>query len=153
MALSVIIALYIGMGLMAAAGSVAIAKTVLSPTAEQLIFGLVLVPIAGFYGAFTAYVGHAGAWRLEAGAVAVCAVLGVLGSRVPVVVLLGYGLHGLWDLRHALQAHAGLDFATRTVTAMPLAYGAFCATYDGCLAAYFSSRRRQWRVAWGAPAR
>jgi hypothetical protein len=153
MALSVIIARSIGIGLMSAAGSVAIAQQVFSTKAEQIFFGLFLVPIAGFYLAFAAHFGNAGAWRLEAGAVAVCAGLSVLGSRVPVVLMLGYVLHGLWDLLHELHAHAGVDFDTSTVTAMPLAYGAFCATYDWCLAAYFYTRRRQWRAAWGAQAR
>ena len=49
MALSVIIALYICIGLMSAAGSVAISKKVFSAKAEQIFFGLFLVPIAGFY--------------------------------------------------------------------------------------------------------
>lgn len=95
MALSVIIALYICIGLMSAAGSVAISKKVFSAKAEQIFFGLFLVPIAGFYLAFTAHFGNEGAWRLEAGAVVVFAVLGVLGSRVPFVLMLGYVLHGL----------------------------------------------------------
>jgi hypothetical protein len=153
MALSVIIALYIGIGLMSAAGSVAISQKVFSPKAEQIFFGLFRVPIAGFYVAFTAHFGTAGAWRLEAGAVAVLAVLGVLGSRVPVVLMLGYVLHGLWDVLHELHAHAGVDFDTSTVAEIPLAYGAFCATYDWGMAAYFYARRRQWRAAWGAQAR
>jgi hypothetical protein len=123
MALSVIIALYICIGLMSAAGSVALSKQVFSPKAEQIFFGLFLVPIAGFYVAFTAHFGNAGAWPLEAGAVAVFAVLGVLGSRMPVVLLLGYALHGLWDLLHELHAHAGVDFDTSMVTEIPLAYG------------------------------
>ena len=150
MALSVIIALYISIGLVSAAGSVAIAQKMFSAKAEQIFFGLFLVPIAGFYLAFTAHFGNAGAWRLEAGAVAVFAVLGVLGSRVSVVLRLGYVLHGLWDLLHELHAHAGVDFATITGTEIPLAYGAFCATYDWGMAAYFYTRRGQWRAAWGA---
>jgi hypothetical protein len=153
MALPVIIALYIGIGLMSAAGSVAIAKKVFSAKAEQIFFGLFLVPIAGFYLAFTAHFGTEGAWRLETGAVAVFAVLGVWGSRVPVVLMLGYVLHGLWDLLHELHAHAGVDFDTSTVTEIPLAYGAFCATYDWCMAAYFYTRYRQWSAAWMAQAR
>jgi Family of unknown function (DUF6010) len=153
MALSVIVALYISIGLMSAAGSVALSKKVFSAKAEQIFFGLFLVPIAGFYLAFTAYFANEAAWRLEAGAVAVFAVFGVVGSRVPVVLMLGYLLHGPWDLVHELHAHAGVDFDTGAVTAIPLAYGVFCATYDWCMAAYFYSRRPQWRAAWGAHAR
>jgi hypothetical protein len=153
MALSVIIALYITIGLMSAAGSVAIAKKIFSAKAEQIFFGLFLAPIAGFYLAFTAHFGNEGAWRLEAGAVAVFAVLGVLGSRMAVVLILGYVLHGLWDLLHELHAHAGVGFGTSTGTEIPLAYGAFCATYDWCMAVYFYTRRRQWSAAWGAQGR
>ncbi|HSF05035.1 MAG TPA: DUF6010 family protein [Methylomirabilota bacterium] len=148
MTLSVIIALYISIGLMSAAGSVAVSKKVFSAKAEQIFFGLFLVPIAGFYLAFTAYFGNEAAWRLETGAVAVFAVFGVLGSRAPVVLMLGYVLHGLWDLLHELHAHGGVAFDTSTVTEIPLAYGAFCATYDWCLAVYFYTRRRQWSATW-----
>ena len=150
MALSVIIALYIWIGLMAAVGSVTLSKKVFSAKAEQIFFGLFLIPIASFYLAFTAYFGNAGAWRLEASAVAVFAVLGVWGSRVPVVLILGYILHGLWDLLHELHTHAGVDFGISTGTEIPFAYGVFCATYDWYMAVYFYTRRGQWRAAWGA---
>jgi len=153
MALSVIFALYISIGLMSAAGSVAISKRVFSAKAEQIFFGLFLVAIAGFYLVFTAHFGNEAAWRLETGAVAVFTVLGVLGIRVPVVLMLGYVLHGFWDLLHELHAHAGVDVGLSTGTEIPLAYGAFCATYDWCMAAYFYTRRRQWSAAWGAQAR
>jgi hypothetical protein len=147
-ALFVIIVLYITIGLMSAAGSVAIAKKLFSAKAEQIFFGLFLVPIAGFYLAFTAHFGNEGAWRLEVGAVAVFAALGLLGSRVSFVLILGYVLHGLWDLLHELHAHAGVDFVTSTGTEIPLAYGIFCAAYDWCMAGYFYTRRGQWSAAW-----
>jgi hypothetical protein len=146
MALSVIIALYLCIGLMSAAGSVAIVQKVFSTKGEQIFFGLFLVPIAGFYLAFTAYFGTVGAWRLEAGAVAAFAVLGLLGSRLPVVLILGYALHGLWDLLHELHFHAGVDFNIGRVTEIPLAYGVFCLTYDWCMAAYFYTRRHAWNA-------
>jgi hypothetical protein len=153
-ALSVIIVLYITIGLMSAAGSVAIAKKLFSAKAEQIFFGLFLVPIAGFYLAFTAHFGNEGAWRLEAGAAAVFGALGVLGSRVSFVLMLGYVLHGLWDLLHELHAHAGVvDFVASTGTEIPLAYGVFCAAYDWCMAGYFYTRRGQWSAAWGAQTR
>jgi hypothetical protein len=149
MALSVIIALYACIGLMSAAGSVAISQKVFSPKAEQIFFGLFLVPIAGFYLAFTAYFGNVGAWPLEAAAAALFAVLGVWGSRGAGVLMLGYVVHGLWDLLHELHAHGGVGFDTSAVTEIPLAYSVFCTTYDWCMAAYFYTRRRRWREAWG----
>jgi hypothetical protein len=152
MALTVIMALYITIGLMSAAGSVAISQKLFSAKAEQVFFGLFLVPIAGFYLAFADYFGNADAWRLEASAVAVFAVLGKLGCRVSILLILGYFMHGPWDLLHELHVHAGVDFGTARGTEIPLAYGAVCATYDGSMAAYFYTRRRQWRSAWEAQA-
>jgi len=38
-------------------------------------------------------------------------------------------------------------FSEGKVTAIPLAYGVFCATYDLCLGLYFYTRRSQWRAA------
>ena len=55
--LMVIVALYITIGVMSAAGSVYIAKSIFSAKVEQIFFGLFLIPIAGFYLAFTAYFG------------------------------------------------------------------------------------------------
>ena len=64
---------------------------------------------------------------------------------MPAVLVLGYGLHGLWDLLHELAAHADMAFVAGTE--IPLAYGVFCATYDVCMAGYFYSRRQHWRAA------
>jgi hypothetical protein len=148
MALSVIIAWYIGIGLLAAAGSVAIARKVFSAKAEQIAFGLFLIPVAGFYLACTSHFRTESAWRLESAAVAAFALLGVLGTRVTGVLVIGYVAHGLWDLLHELQAHAGVDLPMGRGTEIPLAYGAFCATFDWVMAAYFYTRRRAWSVAW-----
>lgn len=154
MALSVIIFLYLGIGVMSAAGSIAIARKLFSSKAEQIFFGLLLAPIAVFYLAFTAYFGADDAWRLEAIAVVLFAVLGILGIRIPVILVLGYALHGVWDLLHELHMHAGAEVSsTSTFTEIPLAYGVFCATYDWCMAGYFYTRRDQWNAAWKAPAR
>jgi hypothetical protein len=148
MALSVILILYATIGLLAAAGSVSIANKLFSAKTEQTFFALFLIPIAGFYLAFTAYFGDDGAWRFEAGAVGAFAVLGLLGVRASLVLVIGYLAHGLWDLLHELHAHAAVDlFGARRATQIPLAYGAFCASYDWCIAAYFSLRRRGGRGA------
>jgi hypothetical protein len=151
MALSVIIVLYVVIGLMSAAGSVFISKKLFSAKVEQIFFALFLIPIAGFYLAFTAYFGDEGAWRFETGGVIAFAALGLVGVRVPVVLIVGYLLHGLWDVLHEIHAHGGGDlFGAQQTTEVPLAYGAFCATYDWCMAAYFYTRRGQWRAAWVA---
>jgi hypothetical protein len=151
--LIVIVGLYITIGVMSAAGSVYIAKSIFSAKIEQIFFGLFLIPIAGFYLAFTAYFGDNDAWRLEAAAVAVFAVLGLVGVRVPFALIVGYLLHGLWDAVHEFDAHAGGTLlGPRRMTSVPLAYGFFCATYDFLMAIYFYTRRDQWRAAWSGRA-
>ena len=150
--LVVIVALYITVGVMSAAGSVYIAKSVFSPKGEQIFFGLFLIPIAGFYLAFTAYFGDKDAWRIEAMAVAVFAVFGLVGVRVASVLIAGYVLHGFWDAVHEFNAAGNSLFGSRRTTSIPLAYGFFCATYDFLMALYFYTRRHQWRAAWNTSA-
>src|ERR1700748_3954560 len=108
MALSVIIVLYLCIGILAAAGSIFISQKLLSAKAEQIFFALFLVAIAAFYLAFTAYFEDRGAWRLEAEAVVVFAVFGILGLRLPVMLIIGYCLHGFWDVLHEVHAFAGV---------------------------------------------
>ena len=150
MALTIILVLYVSIGLMSAAGSVYLSQKFLPTKWEQPFFALFLIPIAGFYLAFTAYFGNDAAWGLEGIAVAAFAVLGLLGARLPAVLIVGYLLHGTWDLLHELHVHLGTDtFGGRASTSIPLAYGAFCATYDVVMAAYFHSRRPLWAAAGG----
>jgi Family of unknown function (DUF6010) len=154
MALSVIIVLYVSVGILAAAGSIFISQKVFSAKAEQIFFALFLVAIAAFYLAFTAYFGDQKAWRLETGAVIVFAVFGILGLRLPFALIVGYCLHSIWDVFHEIHAYAGAGpFGAHEMTEIPLAYGAFCAAYDWCIAGYFYTRRRAWNAAWKAHAR
>ena len=149
--LIVIVALYISIGVMSAAGSVYVSKSIFSAKVEQIFFGLFLIPIAGFYLAFTAYFGDKDAWQLEAMAVAVFAVFGLVGVRVPFALIVGYLLHGLWDGVHEFNAHAGSSpLGPWQTTPVPLAYGFFCATYDFLMATYFYTRRNHWHAAWSA---
>src|SRR3954468_23900860 len=145
MAWSVIIVLYACIGMLAAAGSVFISQKLFSPKVEQIFFALFLVAIAGFYLAFTAYFRDQQAWRLETGAVILFAVFGIFGLRLPVVLIIGYCLHGIWDVIHEIHAYGGgRPFRAHELTRIPLAYGAFCAAYDWCIAGYFCTRRREW---------
>ena len=151
MALTVIIVLYVCVGILAAAGSIFISQKLFSAKAEQIFFALFLVAIAAFYLAFTAYFGNQEAWRLETGAVVLFAVFGILGLRFPVVLIIGYCLHGIWDVVHEIHAFGGVSpFGTHAMTEIPLAYGAFCAAFDWCVAGYFYTRRRDWHAAWQA---
>jgi hypothetical protein len=135
----VIVILYAVIGLMAAAGAIFIARKILAPKSEQIFYAMFLIMIAAFYLAFAAYFGAATAWRLETAVVVAFVALGLRGARLPFALIVGYSLHGLWDLLHELQ-----------LTPIPLAYGFFCAAFDFCMAAYFYARRAEWIAAWKA---
>jgi hypothetical protein len=143
--LIVIVTLYLTIGFLAAAGSISITRKIFKPKAEQAFYGLFLIAIAGFYLAFTAYFGAEAAWRLEGAGVLVFAVMGLSGIRLPMALMIGYPLHGLWDVLHELHAHGSVSlFGPDQLTAIPLAYGVFCLAYDLCMAAYFYKRRSEW---------
>ena len=153
MALVVIMSWYAGIGALSAVGSIYLSQRFVPAKYESVFYGLFLIPIACLYLAFTSYFGVAAAWNLETVAVLAFAVLGSLGTRLPVALISGYALHGFWDLLHEIHAHAGADvFGGREATQIPLAYGAFCSTYDLAMAAYFIFRRGHWFAAWTAKA-
>jgi hypothetical protein len=141
--LTVIVALYISMGGMSAAGSVFIVRSILSAKWEQVFFGLFLIPIAGFYLAFTAYFAAKDAWQVEAAALAVFTAFGLLGVRIPSALIAGYLLHGVWDAAHEFTL-----LGPQQTTSVPLGYPYFCATYDFIMAGYFYTRRNEWHAAW-----
>ena len=143
MALAAILSWYLVIGLLAAIGSVTISRSRFSPRVEHIFFALLLVLIAAMYLAFVAYFGDYSRLRPEACAVAVFAVLGLLGLRFPALLVLGYALHGGWDLAHEIWVHLGAGGA-RPLTDIPLAYGVFCAAYDWYMAGYFFTRREAW---------
>jgi hypothetical protein len=146
MALAAIMFLYLGIGVLAAIGTVTITRARFSPRIEHIFFALLLIPIAAMYLAFVEYFGDHSALRLEVYAVALFTGLGLLGLRLPALLVLGYALHGAWDLFHeALLYLAPAPGNVRSVTAIPLAYGVFCAAYDWCMAGYFFTRRAAWR--------
>jgi len=63
--------------------------------------------------------------------------------------VIGYALHGAWDLVHELQAQGAIStYYLGQLTAVPLAYGVFCAAFDVRIAAYAFKRRDEWNVAW-----
>ena len=136
---------YAGIGVLAAVGSMYLSHRFVPAKHEATLYGLFLIAIAAFYLACTAYFGDAAAWSLETYAALTFAVMGCVGTRVPVALIAGYALHGGWDLLHEAQAHMQLDvFGGRDATTIPLAYGAFCTTFDWAIAVYFAYRRRDW---------
>src|SRR4030095_103157 len=148
MAFLVIIVLYVSVGFLAAAGSIFISQKLFSAKAEQIVFGLFFVAIAAFCLWYTGYFGDQGAWRLETGAVIVFAAFGILGLRLPAVLIIGYCPPGIWDGVHEICGHGEVSLVgAHEMTELPLAYGAFCAAYDWCMAAYFYTRGREWSAA------
>ncbi len=147
MALALIFTLYVCIGVLAAGGTIALLSRHFSPKAEQVLYGLVLAPIAGMYLAFTAHFSAGDAWRLEALAVAFFVALGVLGTRLLIPLMLGYALHGAWDLGHEIVMSGIATSDPVTLTSIPLAYGAFCLAFDWYMVGYFYTRRHQWSAA------
>ncbi|WP_417909192.1 DUF6010 family protein [Candidatus Electronema sp. PJ] len=127
-------------------GSIYLSKLFFTPKVEQIFFGVFLSIIAGFYLVFTVYFGADAAWGSEMVAALFFALLGLIGIRVPAALMVGYALHGLWDIFHEFEAHAG-DLPWE-FTSIPLAYGFFCLTYDVLIAVYFWTRRKEWQAAW-----
>jgi hypothetical protein len=142
----VIVILYAGLGLLAAAGSVAISQKLFRGRSEQILYAIFLVPIAGFYLAFAAYFRDPSAWSIELPAALAFSLLGILGTRYAAVLILGYLLHGAWDALHELAAHGGwLALAHGKLTESPLAYGVFCAVFDVAIATYCARRSLLWK--------
>ena len=143
MALVVILGWYFVIGVLAAIGTVTITKSQFSPRVEHVFFAVLLIPVAGMYLVFTRYFGDASVLRPELYAVAVFVVLALLGLRLPAFLILGYALHGAWDLVHEVSVHlASAPGGARRVSDIPLAYGVFCAAYDWYVAGYFVTGRR-----------
>ena len=146
MALAAILIWYFGLGVLASIGAVAISRARFSPRLEHTFFALVLIPIAAMYLVFNAYFGDHSVLRLEVYGVALFVALALLGLRLPALLILGYALHGAWDVAHEAFLYLGPPSGdTRSVTAIPLAYGAFCAAFDWCMAGYFYTRLAAWR--------
>jgi len=145
MALAAILVWYLVIGVLAAIGSVTISRARFSPRVEHIFFALLLIPIAAMYLAFLSYFGDHSALRYETYAVGGFAVLGLLGLRLPALLVLGYALHGGWDLAHETWVHLNAGGGgARPLTNIPLAYGVFCAAYDWWMAGYFFTRRAVW---------
>jgi hypothetical protein len=113
--------------------------------AEQIFYGIFLIPIAGFYLAFAAYFEDASSWNTELAAVGLFSLFGVVGARYTLALVLGYSLHGVWDILHELGAHTGFSVVSpERFTEIPLAYGVFCLAFDVAVSVYFVRRRKSW---------
>ncbi len=144
--LVVILIWYAGIGLLATAGSVAVSQKFFPGRSEQIFYGALLVPIAGYYLACAAYFANVSSWRIELIGVIAFSVAGIVGTRYAAVLTVGYALHGIWDALHELAGHSGFSpFGSGALTAIPFAYGVFCAVFDIAIAAYFVRRKQFWK--------
>jgi hypothetical protein len=145
----VILFLYVTIGLGGAVGCIAVTRHYLRPRWEQVFYATFLVIIALAYLAFAAHFRAEGAWALEVRAVVAFCVLALIGTRVPLALIVAYPLHGAWDVLHELQMHGGYAaFDAGASTPVPLAYGALCAAFDVAMGGYFVLRRQAWRDDW-----
>jgi hypothetical protein len=147
MPLLLIFLLYVTVGALAAGGSIALTSKRFTPRIEQVAYGLLLTPIAAIYLAFLAHLSPTASWRAELVPVIGFAVLGLTGTRSAPFLMLGYLGHGAWDLLHEVLMCQG---RLGTFTAIPLAYGVFCAVFDWVMVGYFWTRRHDWSAAWQA---
>lgn len=145
MALLLIFLLYAIVGLLAACGAIAITSRHLAPRLEQAAYGILLSPIALIYLAFLARLSPEASWHAELLPAVGFAVLGLAGARYMPLLLLSYVGHGAWDLIHEVRMFQG---RLEDLTAIPLAYGVFCAVFDWVVAGYFWIRRGAWAAAW-----
>jgi hypothetical protein len=150
MSLAIILLLYTSIGVLAAVGTIHITRHRFSPGAEQRFLALVLVPIALLYLAFTDHFESPAALSTELPAIGVFVALALLGVRWPVAAILGYALHGGWDLVHEIVRYRATSWSGQ-LTPIPLAYGAFCGAYDLFMAGYMQLRRPAWRAATMSP--
>ncbi len=145
-----IVALYVTIGVMSAAGSVYIAKSIFSAKVEQIFFGLFLIPIAGFYLAFTAYFGDKRCVAVGSdGSGSVCC---FRPNGSPSSICSHSRIPATWPMGHGPRVQRSCWRPCIGPSADPLAYGFFCATYDFLMATYFYTRRAAWSADSGSAA-
>lgn len=140
MALLSILFLYLGIGLLAAIGSVTITRARFSARGEGIFYALLLIPIGAIYLAFVDYYAAPAALAVELGHIAALTALALLGLRVPALVAIAYFLHGGWDLVHEISTLRG-PILSQPLTPIPVAYGVFCAAYDWAIGLYLLRRQ------------
>ena len=135
MALLSILFLYLGIGLLAALGSVTITRARFSVSGERVFYALLLIPIGAIYLAFVNYYAAPEALGMELGHLVALTGVSLLGLRFPILVALAYFAHGGWDLLHEVTT-LNQPLLPQALTPIPLAYGLFCAGFDWAIAIY-----------------
>ena len=84
------------------------------------------------------------------------AVFGILGLRLPVVLIIGYSLHGFWDVIHEMHAYGeAVHFSIRELTSVPLSVRRFLRSLRlvCCRLFLYSAARVECRVEGACPVR
>ena len=138
----VIVILYATIGLLGAAGSIFIFRRMFQGRWELMFWASFLVVIAAFYLGFSAYFGASShAWQTEVIGVVVFLACALIGLFTRPAIAVGYFLHGTWDLTHSFS---GSSLSALSLTAIPLGYGVFCATFDWTVACYLMRSDATW---------
>jgi hypothetical protein len=105
---------------------------VLPPDVGLLLFAVILGGAAGVYVGFALVDGRPREKRIETWAAVTFIAIAVLGAWIsPLLLALGYVLHGIWDASHHPRG-----LTTRVVGWWP----PFCLTYDMIVAAFIVYR-------------
>ena len=136
--------LAIFIGIILAFGSIILTKKYLSPTNEKRYYSLTLIPIAMIYIGFSYYYGATDTLRVELIGVMIFSVFALLGQFVSLLFLIiGYLLHGSWDILHELFKDGIWHFSPWT--GVPIGYALFCLVYDFIIAVYIYKRWKIWQ--------
>ena len=145
---AVIVVLYIVIGLMAAVGAIFIVPKILGFKAEQIFYAMFLIMIRRILSGVCELLWSGRCVAARSSRCLAFAAVALAGVRLPLILIIGYSLHGGWDLIHELQAHGVYSvFQPGQLTPVPLAYGFFCAAFDFSMAVYFYVQRDKWATA------
>jgi len=138
----VIVILYATIGLLGVAGSIFIFRRMFQGGWELIFWASFLIVIAAFYLGFSAYFDvPTHAWQTEVIGVGIFIACAVVGLFYRPAIAVGYFLHGTWDLTHSFS---GSSLSGLSLTAIPLGYGVFCATFDWTVGCYLMRSDATW---------
>jgi hypothetical protein len=141
---ALIVFLYANIAVFTVIGTVWLSRKMFEGKTERIFYSVFLIFIAVTYLAFNLHYGNEAAWEAELSAVAFIAALGFFSFFRTGVLILGYALHGIWDLIHELSQYLETSLIEPELTLIPLGYGVFCLVFDWAIAGYCYARRQAW---------
>lgn len=122
------LAIELGLGVLLAAALILLARRL---QAEKRHYGVVLLITAAYYVVAALLKGRTDALPLELGGLALFGVLGLLGMSRPILLVLGWAGHVLWDVLFHTGGQGGY---------VPDWYPMLCVGFDLFLAGYIAGR-------------